>query len=112
MGNGSDPPRLLPDSSYQTIKLGSHVDRGTYKGCIKVALTYYWIKCSRDGDTWELNSGTPDASQTEITADVWAKCKDGGSLTWNSTDEVWEGGGNSYRWAGPTSGGYVALKEL
>lgn len=111
--NGSDPPRILTDDDFQTIKLGSHVDRGTYKGCVKVGLTYYWVKCSRGGAAWDLHSGVPDSDQTEITADAWDACKDGGELTWNAYDEVWEDQSfNYYRWAGPTSGGYVAVKQL
>lgn len=111
MGNGSDPPRLLTNADYQRIKNGTHVSGGTYDGCILVGSTYYWVKPNRSGTEWDLETGKPDANQTEITSTVWNQCKSGGTLSWNSVDEVWENGGNSYRWAGP-AGGYIGLAEV
>ena len=109
MGNGSDPPRVLSNADYQTIKNGALITRGTYKGCVKVGPGYYWLQ--PDGRAWDLKTGVPDANQTEITAAVWAKCQAGGTYDWNSGSEVWEDSGNDYRWAGP-AGGYIGLVEL
>ena len=112
--NGSDPPRKLNDSDFQQFKNGVHVSRGAFAGCIKTPIdVHHWIKANRAGTEWEHHTGTPDANQTEIPADVWDKCKDGGTFTWNANDEVWEDTqSQAYRWAGPTSGGYVAIKEF
>jgi hypothetical protein len=112
MPNGHDPPsspRRLSNTDYQTIKSGTLITSGTYAGCIKVGVTHYWI--APNGSDWDLNDGTPDETQTEITTVVWDKCKDGGSLSWDARDEHWEGGGNTYRWAGD-SGEDVQLVEL
>jgi hypothetical protein len=97
MGNGWPPPRLLTDNQYNTIKSGDVITSGTYEGCIQVDSTYYWVTPDRSGN-WSLQTGEPNEYQCPIGEEVWAYCKDGGDATWNSEEEVWEDGGNSYRW--------------
>lgn len=109
MGNGHGPPRILTDSKYQAIKSGAVVTSGTYEGCILVDSTYYWV--APNDDYWDLNTGAPDETQTLITVEVWDKCKDGGTLSWNSTREYWEDRTEQYRWAG-NSGQDVELDEV
>lgn len=113
MANGAGPP-ILSDADYQTIKRGTAITEGTYKGCIRVrqpgGYVFYWVTPVRG--VWILSSGVPDASQCEIPDEgVWEKCKHNGSLDWDSENEWWENGEASYRWAGE-AGGTVSLEEL
>ena len=109
MSNGITPLDLMPDD-YDTIKTGSCVTSGSYLGCIQVGSTYYWV--SRGSNAWKLNKGQPDSSQVVITEDLWDKCKDGGTYTYNSTKKGWYDSQQTlYKWNG-SAGGKMRLDAV
>ncbi len=106
--NGTPP--VLENQDYDQIKNGTCVSGGTYDGCISYRGTYYWIE--NGGSVWELHTGAPSPDQVKITTDVWAKCKAGGTLDWDSRSEWWyDSQSQHYRWYG-YAGDDVELVEI
>lgn len=109
MNGGGPPDRVLQDVDYQVIKDGICITSGTYEGCIKVGEVHYWIY--GNGEYWQLAQGEPERAQSKISSDIWDKCKNGGSLSWDDSADWWVDNGTYYRWAGYL-GDPVELKEV
>lgn len=108
MSNGTVPLDLL-SSDFDTISKGSCVTSGQYEGCIEVSGIFYWIE--RGASSWTLNIGLPDQGQVSITSEVWDKCKDGGSMSYDGTEGGWYDDGDLLKWNG-SGGGDVSLEQI
>jgi hypothetical protein len=98
MGNGIPP--ALSNGDYNVIKGGTLITVGHYSGCIQVGDDHYWVE--NKGSDWYLHSDDVDDELISyITADVWDRCKERGSYSWNARGEYWEDNGDDYRWDGP-----------
>ena len=103
MSNGTGPLDLT-STDYNTVKAGTCVTSGTYAGCIQTGATYHWFR--RGTGVWVRAVGVPNASlQVKITSAVWAQCRYGGTLTYDSTISGWrDGSNNPYQWDGQPRG--------
>jgi hypothetical protein len=101
MANGGGPIPERPQD-YTLIKNGECVTTGTYNGCIKVGLIYYWLsRKPRAPYYWVHNQGVPGAAQVLMTKKIWDQCKNGGTLTYDDEGQGWlDGSGNLWQWAG------------
>lgn len=89
MANGSGPLPERPQD-YTIIKNGILVTSGQYKGCIKVGTDHYWLSRKTSSPFyWVHSSDEPDSSMVFMTAEVWDKCKNGGTYDYNQEVEGW-----------------------
>jgi hypothetical protein len=103
MSNGTGPLDLGV-TDYNLVKSGTCVTAGSYTGCILTGTTYHWFK--RGSGVWVRQTGSPNPSLiVKITTTVWNQCRQGGTLTYDSSIGGWRDANNrAFQWDGQGGG--------